>query len=247
MLSRHIFSGFVLQSHGSIISSFRRRIVTTSMSRRNKEFPEAESLPPEERGRYKVATVPNAICAARIAATPIIGYLVVQHHFTPAFALFTVAGATDLLDGWIARNVPGQKSLLGSVLDPVADKLLISTMFITMTHAGLIPLPLTTIVILRDVCLISGGFYKRYQVMNPPYSLNRFFNPQVSSMQVVPTMMSKVNTVLQLSLVALSLASPVFDFSQAANDAIFALGCATAVTTVYSGLQYASGKAIKKL
>uniref|UniRef100_A0A1I7UJW9 cardiolipin synthase (CMP-forming) n=1 Tax=Caenorhabditis tropicalis TaxID=1561998 RepID=A0A1I7UJW9_9PELO len=230
-----------------MIMSSRRFLVTSSMCRQERESPKIDTLPPEERGRYKVATIPNAICVARIAATPLIGYLVVQHHFTPAFALFTVAGATDLLDGWIARNVPGQKSLLGSVLDPVADKLLISTMFITMTHAGLIPLPLTSIVILRDVCLIAGGFYKRYQVMSPPYSLNRFFNPQVSSMQIVPTMISKINTVLQLSLVALSLASPVFEFATAANDAIFALGCATAVTTVYSGLQYASGKAVKKL
>ncbi|ULT98521.1 hypothetical protein L5515_003002 [Caenorhabditis briggsae] len=233
----------VLRSHRIL----PRHLMLSSRRFQEEKAPKVKSLPPEERGRYKVATIPNAICAGRIAATPLIGYLVVQHHFTPAFALFTVAGASDLLDGWIARNVPGQKSLLGSVLDPVADKLLISTMFITMTHAGLIPLPLTSIVILRDVCLIAGGFYKRYQVMSPPYSLNRFFNPQVSSMQVVPTMMSKINTVLQLSLVALALASPVFDFSVAANEAIFALGCATAVTTVYSGLQYASGKAIKKL
>ncbi|CAI2349062.1 unnamed protein product [Caenorhabditis sp. 36 PRJEB53466] len=222
-------------------------IPTAGKRYQHNEPSRVKELPPEERGRYKVATIPNAICAARIAATPLIGYLVVQHHFTPAFALFTVAGATDLLDGWIARNVPGQKSLLGSVLDPVADKLLISTMFVTMTHAGLIPLPLTSIVILRDVCLITGGFYKRYQSMDPPYSLNRFFNPQVSSMQVVPTMMSKINTVLQLSLVALSLASPVFEFSAGAQDAVFGLGCATAFTTVYSGLQYASGKAIKKI
>uniref|UniRef100_A0A8R1HNY7 cardiolipin synthase (CMP-forming) n=1 Tax=Caenorhabditis japonica TaxID=281687 RepID=A0A8R1HNY7_CAEJA len=163
-----------------------------SVDKRFQHTPKLDSLPPEERGRYKVATIPNAICLARIASTPLIGYLVVQHHFSPAFALFTIAGATDLLDGWIARNVPGQKSLLGSVLDPVADKLLISTMFITMTHAGLIPVALTTIVILRDVCLITGGFYKRFQQMDPPYSLNRFFNPQVNSMQVVPTMMSKV-------------------------------------------------------
>lgn len=224
-----------------------RRMLRNFSSLEQKQSPKIESLPPEERGKYKVATIPNAICTARIAATPLIGYLVVQHNFTPAFVLFTVAGATDLLDGFIARNVPGQKSLLGSVLDPVADKLLISTMFITMTYAGLIPLPLTSVVILRDICLIGGGFYKRYQVMSPPYSLSRFFNPQVSSMQVVPTMMSKINTVLQITLVALSLSSPVFDFSTGANDVIVGLGCITGFTTIYSGLQYASGKAIKKI
>ncbi|CAI5443934.1 unnamed protein product [Caenorhabditis angaria] len=220
----------------------RIRIYSTS-SPKTQKIVENE----KDSGLYKIATVPNAICLARIGATPLIGYFVVQHQFTPAFAMFVIAGASDMLDGWIARNVPGQKSLLGSVLDPVADKLLVSVMFVTMTHAQLIPLPLTTIVLLRDVLLITGGFYKRYKSMEPPYTLNRFFNPQVSSMQVMPTNMSKVNTLFQLSLVALSLASPVFDFSPIANDAIFGLGCLTAFTTIYSGLQYASGKAFKKI
>ncbi|CAB3401608.1 unnamed protein product [Caenorhabditis bovis] len=203
--------------------------------------------PPDDSGRYKLATVPNAICVARIACTPIIGYLVCQNQFTPAFVLFTGAALSDILDGWIARNIRGQASLLGSVLDPIADKLLVSTMFITMTYSGLIPLPLTVVVLLRDVLLIVGGFYKRYQTMEPPYSLNRFFNPQVSSMQVVPTAMSKINTLFQLSIVELSLASPVFDFSAQVNNVIFGLGCATAFTTIYSGLQYASGRAFKKI
>ncbi|CAI4227067.1 unnamed protein product [Auanema sp. JU1783] len=206
-----------------------------------------KNAPISDSGRYKVATIPNGLCVLRIAATPVIGYLVVNHHFPSAFALFTLAGVTDMLDGYIARNFSGQKSLLGSVLDPVADKLLISVMFVTMTHAGLIAWPLTFIVLLRDLCLIAGGFYKRYQTMEPPYTLNRFFNPEVSSMQVVPTLMSKVNTMLQLSVVGLALASPVFEFGVTSQNFITALSCVTAATTILSGIQYASGKAIKKL
>ncbi|PAV81701.1 hypothetical protein WR25_04731 [Diploscapter pachys] len=178
----------------------------------------------KEKGLFKIATIPNALCVARIAATPVIGYLIVVESFGTAFSLFLAAGVTDLLDGYIARNVPGQHSLLGSVLDPIADKLLISTMFVTMTYAALIPIYLTSIVLLRDVCLIVGGFYKRYKMMQPPYSLDRFFNPQVSSMQIVPTLVSKVNTVLQITLVAASLASPIFEFSADANTGIFYLG-----------------------
>lgn len=85
-----------------------------------------------------------------------IGYLVVHSQFFPACVLFTIAGITDLvslifincyiktpiflqLDGLIARNFESQKSLLGSVLDPVADKLLVSTLFVTLSCVDLIP------------------------------------------------------------------------------------------------------------
>ncbi|KHJ79783.1 CDP-alcohol phosphatidyltransferase [Oesophagostomum dentatum] len=152
-----------------------------------------------------------------------------------------------MLDGFIARNVPGQKSLLGSVLDPIADKLLVSVMFITMSYAHLIPWQLTAVVLLRDICLLVGGFYKRYRSMEPPYTLKRYFNPEVSSMQVVPTLMSKINTILQLSLVAGSLAIPVFSLGEPSSQIAYGLCWVTAFTTVYSGLQYASGRALKKL
>ncbi|VDL69824.1 unnamed protein product [Nippostrongylus brasiliensis] len=198
-------------------------------------------------GRYKLSTIPNALCVGRIIATPFVGYLVVQHQFPVAFALFAVAGATDMLDGYIARNFPGQKSLLGSVLDPIADKLLVSVMFVTMSCASLIPWQLTAVVLTRDLCLVVGGFYKRYQTMEPPYSLKRFFNPEVSSMQVVPTMISKVNTVLQLSLIATCLSIPVFSLGDASASLSCGLCWVTALTTVWSGLQYASGRAFKKI
>ncbi|KAK0413908.1 hypothetical protein QR680_007052 [Steinernema hermaphroditum] len=182
----------------------------------------------------KVVTIPNGICVMRIALTPVIGALVVNSAYIPACFLFTIAGLSDMLDGYIARNVPGQKSSLGSILDPVADKLLVSTLFVTLTYAQLIPLALTSVVIFRDVCLITGGFYKRYQTVARPITFKRFFDPSVSSMEVTPTLMSKINTVLQLSLVALSLASPVFDFVD--HPGMTALCVATGITTVYSGV-----------
>uniref|UniRef100_A0A0K0CZV8 cardiolipin synthase (CMP-forming) n=1 Tax=Angiostrongylus cantonensis TaxID=6313 RepID=A0A0K0CZV8_ANGCA len=136
----------------------------------------------------------------RIVVTPVVGYFVIQHDFPVAFGLFVLAGLTDMLDGLIARNVPGQKSLFGSVLDPVSDKLLVRQ--------------LTAVVLMRDLCLIVGGFYKRYRNLEPPYSFKRFFDPEVSSMQVVPTRMSKVNTFLQLSLIASSLSISVFNLGE---------------------------------
>jgi len=159
--------------------------------------------------------------------------------------LFTIAGITDLLDGLIARNFESQKSLLGSVLDPVADKLLVSTLFVTLSCVDLIPVVLTGVVLLRDVLLIVGGFVRRYQILEPPVTFKRFFDPSVSSIQVFPTLTSKVNTALQLSLVSFSLASPVFGFVH--HPLLSVLGMVTFGTTVVSGLQYVGGKAMMRV
>ncbi|PIO71530.1 hypothetical protein TELCIR_06569 [Teladorsagia circumcincta] len=83
--------------------------------------------------------------------------------------------------------------------------------------------------------------------MEPPYSLNRFFNPEVSSMQVIPTLVSKVNTVLQLGVIATCLSIPVFSLGELSTSFSIGLCWLTAVTTVWSGLQYASGGALKKV
>ncbi|KJH44998.1 CDP-alcohol phosphatidyltransferase [Dictyocaulus viviparus] len=182
-----------------------------------------------------------------IAATPIVGYLIIQNDFSFALGLFTLAGFTDMLDGFIARNVPGQKSLFGSVLDPISDKLFVSVMFVTMTYATLLPWQLTAVVLSRDLCLIVGGLHKRYKSLEPPYSFKRFFNPEVSSMQVFPSRMSKINTVLQLCLIATSLSIPVFSLGELSTSLCFGLCWITAFTTVYSGLQYLSGKALRKI
>ncbi|GMS80623.1 hypothetical protein PENTCL1PPCAC_2798 [Pristionchus entomophagus] len=201
----------------------------------------------DDPGRHRVFTIPNALCVFRIGMTPVIGSLVVTGSYTPALSLFVVAAITDMLDGLIARNVRGQKSLLGSVLDPVADKLLVGTLFITCTYAALIPVPLTALVLTRDVSLIVGGFYKRYQTMHPPITLSRFFDSRVSSMQIVPTLVSKVNTVLQLSVVTFALVVPIVEAGPLMDHFFSALCVSTGITTLWSGLQYASGKAIRRI
>uniref|UniRef100_A0A915BT38 cardiolipin synthase (CMP-forming) n=2 Tax=Parascaris univalens TaxID=6257 RepID=A0A915BT38_PARUN len=192
-----------------------------------------------------IMTIPNALSILRIGLTPIIGYLVVEECFTIAISLFSIAGITDLLDGYIARNVKGQSSLLGSALDPIADKLLVSTLFITLTYVDLIPCLLTAVVILRDLSLLIGGFVKRYRALMPPMTLRRFFDPSISPMRVAPTVASKVNTALQLSLVACSLVSPLFDF--VGHPSLTVLCMATGATTVFSGLQYAMMDRMKRV
>ncbi|CAG0896113.1 unnamed protein product [Darwinula stevensoni] len=75
---------------------------------------------------------------------------------------------SDVCDGMIARNFRNQQSMLGSFLDPMADKVLVAVLFLSLTYKDLIPLPLTTLIIARDICLMSAGFYIRYRSLPPP-------------------------------------------------------------------------------
>ncbi|XP_015272974.1 PREDICTED: cardiolipin synthase (CMP-forming) isoform X2 [Gekko japonicus] len=157
-------------------------------------------------------TVPNLLSMARIGLAPVLGYLIVEEDFNIALGVFALAGITDLLDGFIARNWVSQKSVLGSALDPLADKVLISVLYISMTYANLIPVPLTSMIVVRDIALIAAVFYVRYRTLPPPRTLSRYFNPCYATAQLKPTFISKMNTVVQLILVAASLAAPVFNY-----------------------------------
>ncbi|XP_068597435.1 cardiolipin synthase (CMP-forming) isoform X2 [Brachionichthys hirsutus] len=181
-------------------------------------------------------TVPNFLCVCRIVLAPFLGHLIVQQQFHLSIALFVLAGATDLLDGYIARTWPTQKSALGSALDPLADKILISILYVSLTCAGLIPAPLTALVMSRDIGLIAAVFWVRYKTVPPPVTLSKFFNPCYTTAQLKPTLISKVNTAIQLFLVAASLASPVLQYT----DSVLLQGLwyVTAVTTAASGYSY---------
>ncbi|XP_078262060.1 cardiolipin synthase (CMP-forming) isoform X2 [Rhinoraja longicauda] len=173
---------------------------------------------------------------ARIGLSPYLGYLIVEEEFNLALGLFTLAGVTDLLDGYIARNWANQKSALGSALDPLADKILISVLYVSLTCVELIPAPLTVMVLMRDVILIAAGFYIRYRTVPAPRTLSKYFNPCYATAQLKPTFISKVNTAVQLVLVAASLAAPVFQFV----DSVFlhTLWYVTSLTTVASAYSY---------
>ncbi|KHN84919.1 putative cardiolipin synthase 1, partial [Toxocara canis] len=179
----------VLATTTATICSNRQCAIKENVKRLREQFVEQK-----KQFRAKIITIPNALSMIRIGLSPIIGCLVVEECFVAAVSLFTVAGITDLLDGYIARHVEGQSSLLGSVLDPIADKLLVSTLFITLTYVNLIPLLLTVTVLVRDICLVTGGFVKRYRMLMPPITLRRFFDPSVSPIKVAPTFVSKVVT-----------------------------------------------------
>ncbi|ELT88693.1 hypothetical protein CAPTEDRAFT_224166 [Capitella teleta] len=184
-----------------------------------------------------IFTIPNMLTSTRIALTPYIGYLVLQQDFNLACSLFVFAGLTDMLDGWIARKFPSQTSALGSFLDPLADKFLVTILYFTLTMAHLIPAPLTFIVIARDVLLVGAASYVRYISLPKPITLTSYFNASRATVELQPMLISKINTALQLSLVAFTLAAPVVGFVD--HWALQALWCTTALTTVSSGVGYA--------
>ncbi|GAB1286940.1 Cardiolipin synthase (CMP-forming) [Apodemus speciosus] len=158
-------------------------------------------------------TIPNLLSMTRIGLAPVLGYLILEEDFNVALGVFALAGLTDLLDGFIARNWANQKSALGSALDPLADKVLISILYISLTYADLIPVPLTYMIISRDVMLIAAVFYVRYRTLPTPRTLAKYFNPCYATARLKPTFISKVNTAVQLILVAASLAAPVFNYA----------------------------------
>ena len=117
-------------------------------------------------------------------------------------AVLALAGVSDWLDGFVARTFH-QESIIGSFLDPFADKLLIGTLSLSTMWTGLLPLPLAALMLGRDGMLIGGTFYHRLKTKNE--SLGFFDTSDSEAFHVEPTVLSKVNTALQFSTFGLAL------------------------------------------
>ncbi|XP_011306535.1 probable cardiolipin synthase [Fopius arisanus] len=190
--------------------------------------------------RENIWTVPNFLCIGRIISTPCLSYLIVSHDYQVALWILGFAGLTDFIDGWIARTWTSQASKLGSFLDPMADKLLVGSLFLSLAWVGLIPMPLTVLVLVRDASLIAAASYIRYRSLPAPKTLTRYFDPTHATVQLAPTFTSKLNTAVQLSLVASTLAAPVFHFVD--HPLLQGLCYLTAITTVAGGVSYLMSK-----
>lgn len=195
--------------------------------------------------RENIWTVPNLLCMGRIVTSPFLSYLILSQDYQIALWLLAFAGLSDLADGWIARTWTSQASKLGSFLDPVADKLLVGTLFFSLAWVGLIPVPLTCLVITRDVALVAAASYIRYRSLPPPKTLARYFDPTHATVQLAPTVISKLNTGVQLSFVAGSLAAPIFHFVN--HPILEGLCYITALTTLAGGISYLISKNTYKL
>ncbi|KAK6098289.1 hypothetical protein MT418_002333 [Batrachochytrium dendrobatidis] len=182
-----------------------------------------------------IYTLPNALTVSRILMTPIIGYLIVQQSFTMACGLLAVAAFTDLLDGFLARQY-NQKTVLGSVLDPAADKILMVTLAVSLCQAGLVPFYLASLIIFRDIALVAATAFYRYISLSPPKTIARYFDVSLPSAEVHPPLISKINTFLQLALMAASISMPIIGLTE--HCFLTCLQYATGITTIWSGLHY---------
>jgi cardiolipin synthase len=175
-----------------------------------------------------LALLPNLLCVLRmVLAVPVV-WTLVEGHFAWTLGLFLVAAATDGLDGWIAKRFHCETEL-GKVLDPVADKLLLVSAFVTLTVIGLVPLWLAATAVARD--LVIGGGAAVYQRL-------------YGALEGRPTLPSKANTVLQLAYglaVVAAAAAPAL----VPGAVVVTLGAAMFVTTVVSGVDYVSTYARK--
>ncbi len=166
--------------------------------------------------------IPNFLTVFRIVLVPVIVILLIQGQYTKALTCFIIAGVTDGLDGMLARRL-NQTTVVGAFLDPLADKILIVSLFVTLAVIGIIPGWLAVLVISRD-CIILGGV-----LVLTLMSIH---------LQIRPSFVSKINTTLQLITLGFALLMKV-NGMETYLSGVFVFVCwSTAAFTVVSGADY---------
>lgn len=141
-------------------------------------------------------SIPNLITLGRIILVPVVVWAITSGEMRIAFLLFLAAGISDAIDGFLAKHFH-MKSELGAYLDPLADKVLIVSIYVSLGIAGALPIWLVILVVSRDIMII-GAFLLSWLVDRP--------------IKVRPLPISKVNTVVQIFLATLVLAEQGFGF-----------------------------------
>ena len=176
----------------------------------------------EKRTKMSLSWIPNAISIMRIVLILPILALFVNEQFGWALALFSFAGLSDGIDGYIAKKYHWD-TRLGAFLDPAGDKLLIAWSFGTLAYLGHIPVWLAVIVILRDVIIVAGSFMYHYLVRR---------------LEGEPTSISKLNTGLEFAFLIFVMSRAGFGWPD--DITMTVVGAAVLVTVVISGYDYVS-------
>jgi cardiolipin synthase (CMP-forming) len=164
--------------------------------------------------------LPNLLCVLRILLVYPVASWILAGRYQEVMLLFALAAFTDALDGFLAKRF-GWTSELGKVLDPVADKLLLVTVFVCLSVTGRVPWWLTAVVILRDLVILFGAL-----------TYKRLFGPVHGS----PTVASKVNTLCQIVFCLAVVAAA--GYGVPGPGAVTALGALVLLTTAVSGIDY---------
>jgi len=176
---------------------------------------------------FQDMNIPNFLTLIRLFLVPVLVIFLIQGLFFNALIVFIIAGASDAIDGFLARILK-QKTVLGSYMDPLADKALIISCFVVLSVLGMIPPWLTVIVVSRDFIILLG--------------ISVLFLMSIS-VEIQPAFVSKVTTTLQFLTIFFVLASgylPLY-FNPRLIEVVY---WATALFTIISGLNYVA-KGIK--
>jgi cardiolipin synthase len=164
--------------------------------------------------------LPNALSLARLVLVPLAVWQILEQRYDRAFIIFALAGVSDAVDGFLARRLDA-RTALGSVLDPIADKALLVSVYVTLGHAGLLPVWLVILVVFRDALIVLGVL---------------LFHLAGQAMTVSPLQVSRLNTVAQVLCAGWIMASTGFGFALEPLTS-FLVGLA-ALTTITSGVGY---------
>ncbi|MBL8197771.1 MAG: CDP-alcohol phosphatidyltransferase family protein [Chromatiales bacterium] len=184
----------------------------------------------ERRRYFRAADIPNLICVARMILVWPIVMALIEGRYPLALGLILLAGMSDGLDGFLAKRFSWQ-SRLGGLLDPLADKLLLVSVFVALSMTGLVPVWLTAVVIVRDLVIVSGGVV--YQWLVEP-------------VQPEPSVASKINTGMQLLYVLAVISHHTAGMPP--PELLILAGAGVFVTSTVSGLDYVvrwSGRALR--
>jgi cardiolipin synthase len=168
-------------------------------------------------------SIPNLITLARILLVPVVVWAIASDAMKIAFWLFVAAGLSDAVDGFLAKRF-GMATELGAYLDPLADKAMIVSIYVALAIAGAIPIWLVILVVSRDIMIVSAVILS--WLVDKPVKLK-------------PLMVSKLNTVVQILLVAVALASRGYGFD--AEPFLSLLMAVVAALTLLSIAFYVAG------
>ncbi|KAG1812927.1 uncharacterized protein BJ212DRAFT_1448082 [Suillus subaureus] len=181
--------------------------------------------------RENIYTIPNLLTVSRILSCPVLGWSILHDDFFLATGLLVYAGLSDVADGYLARRF-SMHSVLGTILDPAADKTLMTTLTVTLAMKGLLPISLASIIIGRDVLLSLSAFYIRYTSLPAPKTFARYWDFSIPS--------AEYNTFAQLALMCATTVTPILPTQY--NLFVPEMQILVAVTTVWSGLSYVFSK-----
>lgn len=211
---------------------------------------EAESTPKDDDAPVQspptvweqLRSVPNMITLSRLASTPVLCYWIINDEPKLAVVGCALAGLSDILDGYIAKH-HGGGTVLGTYLDPFADKFFINSLAISLWYSGILPAPLVGLWATKDALLLGGmGWY----IYREQRTINFFKNSiHTKPLMVTPSPLGKANTMLQFATLATGILTPAVPPELLQPVVLQSLCWVTGASSIITTFSYAAGSGFK--